>query len=249
MNIDFYTFWYKTSGTWLNVAAIIIGTGCGLALGQRLSSKLQTIITQAVGLVIIFLGQNLATSLTTVKTKLGIDGIVIALICLVLGGLGGEWGQLETKIDQGAKNFQQKILGHWGDHNFNQGLISATLLFCIGPMAILGSLDNGLRGDYTILGLKSLLDGITSIAFASSLGIGVGFSVLPLLLYQGSLSLVAGSLGHLSQSPALTLISGIGGFLLLGSGLNLLEIGKVPIIPFLPSLILAPFVWWLLNHI
>ncbi|MDX1978611.1 MAG: DUF554 domain-containing protein [Pseudanabaenaceae cyanobacterium bins.68] len=243
--MSFYEFWYKTSGTWLNVGAIIFGTACGLFLGHRLSLKLQTVITQAVGLVIIFLGQNIATNLLKVKTKLGIDGIVIALICLVVGGLWGEWAQLEAKIQQTADLLKQKIVG--SSTHFSQGLVSATLLFCIGPMAILGSLDNGLRGDHTILGLKSLLDGITSVAFASSLGIGVGFSALPLLLYQGSLSLLAGSLGGLAQSPSITLISGLGGLLLLGLGLNLLEIGKLPITAFLPSLVLVPLVWWLLN--
>jgi len=248
--------WTKTSGTWLNVAAIIFGTACGILLQGKLPPAMQTVITQAVGLIILFLGQTMASSLLLVKTKLGIDGTVIALVALVMGGLLGEWWRIETRMNAIAetlksqlKLFLQSFLG--SGSKFSEGFVSASLLFCIGPMAILGSLNNGLLGDRTILSLKSLLDGITSVAFASSLGIGVGFSALPLLIYQGSLSLLAGllsqGLGDPAQAMPVILTTGLGGLLLFGLGLNLLEIAKVPIAAFLPSLILAPVFWWLIN--
>jgi uncharacterized protein len=250
--------WTKTSGTWINAAAIIFGTGCGILLQGKLPPAMQTVITQAVGLIILFLGQTMASSLLQVKTRLGIDGTVIALVALVMGGLLGEWWQIEIRMNaiaEGLKSHLKQLLQHFLGSNskFSEGFVSASLLFCIGPMAILGSLNNGLLGDRTILSLKSLLDGITSIAFASSLGIGVGFSALPLLIYQGSLSLMAGllsqGLGDPSKTMPVILTTGLGGLLLFGLGLNLIEIAKVPIASFLPSLLLAPICWWLINLI
>jgi uncharacterized protein len=251
-------FWSKTSGTWINVFAIIFGTGCGLLLQGKLPPAMQQVITQAVGLIILFIGFTMAGSLLEVKTAIGIDGTVIALVALVVGGILGEWWQIETKMNAIAellksqlKQWLNQFLGNGS--RFSEGFVSASLLFCIGPMAILGSLNNGLLGDRTILSLKSLLDGITSVAFASSLGIGVGFSALPLLLYQGSLSLLAGILAQGLHNPAqempVILTTGVGGILLLGLGLNLLEIGKIAIASFLPSLLLAPLGWWLISLI
>ncbi|MEO1622664.1 MAG: DUF554 family protein, partial [Cyanobacteria bacterium J06632_3] len=150
------TLWAKTSGTWINVFLVLIGTLSGLLLRNRLSANMQTIITQAVGLTTIFIGMSMASSLSQARAG-GIEGVILGLLALVLGGLLGEWWQLETRL---------VALGDWiksrvqGGSRFTEGFVAASLLFCIGPMTILGSLNNGLLGDNTILVIKSTMDGL-----------------------------------------------------------------------------------------
>lgn len=243
------TFWAKTSGTWVNVAFVLMGTGCGLLLRHRLSPKLQAIITQAVGLTTIFIGLSMAESLSQAKAG-RVDGVILALLALVAGGLLGEWWQLEKQLIG---------LGDWlkarfrGGSRFTEGFVAASLLFCIGPMAILGSLNNGLLGDGTILIVKSTLDGLVSIALTGSYGMGVGFSIIPVLLYQGGLSLLANGLATVipdpTTAPSILLVSGIGGIMILGLGLNLLDVQKIQIASFLPALALGPLMSWMAQTV
>ena len=240
------TLWAKTSGTWINMATVIIGTSLGLLLNQRLPTSMQQIIPQGIGLLTLWLGVSMAEQLTTVPPQ-PIDGVVLGLIALIIGGLLGEWWQLEAKLNG---------LGDWLKHRFKgrgrftEGFVATSLLFCIGPMALLGSLDNGLTGNNTILVLKSTMDGLISIPMASTYGAGVGFSVLPILIYQGGLSLAAGILGEAvtdpSSDPRIQMVSGIGGLLVIGIGLGLLEIAKVRLASFLPAIALAPLLYWFL---
>lgn len=242
-------FWTKTSGTWVNIALVLIGTGCGLLLRDRLSPKLRSIITQAVGLTTIFIGISMASVLSELEIS-GISGIVLALLSLVFGGLLGEWGQIEKRL---------VTCGNWlkarfkGGSRFTEGFVAASLLFCIGPMAVLGSLNNGLLGDGTILIVKGTMDGLVSIALTGSYGVGVGFSVLPLLLYQGGLSLLANGLAALipdpNTAPPILLVSGIGGIMILGLGLDLLEVKKIHVSSFLPALLLGPLLSWLTHQL
>jgi len=243
------SFWAKTSGTWINVALVLVGTGCGLVLRDRLSPRLQAIITQAVGLTTIFIGISMAATLS--KAQAGqVDGVILALLALVIGGLLGEWWQLEKQLI---------LVGDWlktrfkGGNRFTEGFVAASLLFCIGPMAILGSLNNGLLGDSTVLVVKSTMDGLVSIALTGTYGLGVGCSVIPLWLYQGGLSLLANSLAAVipdpATAPSILLVSGIGGIMILGLGLNLLNVQKIQIASFLPALALAPLVSWLAQKL
>ncbi|MEL6816494.1 MAG: DUF554 domain-containing protein [Cyanobacteria bacterium J06598_3] len=241
------TFWAKTSGTWINVALVLLGTGCGLLLRNQLSPRMRVVITQAMGLTTIFIGLSMARELSNAKTG-GIEGVILALIALAIGGLIGEWCQLDAKLSS---------LGDWlkarfkGGSRFTEGFVASSLLFCIGPMSILGSLNNGLLGDSTILVVKSTMDGLVSIALTGTYGIGVGFSVLTIIVYQGGLSLLASGLGQLipdpATAPSIMLITGIGGLMLLGLGLNLLEVGKIHVASFLPALALAPFLNWVVR--
>ncbi|PSB15484.1 DUF554 domain-containing protein [Phormidesmis priestleyi ULC007] len=234
------TLWDKTSGTWINVATILGGTLIGLVLTESLPDRMQRIITQGLGLLTLFLGVTLAGSLLKVKAG-QIDGVIIGLLAIVLGGLLGEWWRIETQL--------QKV-GNWlrdlvkGGGNFTEGFVAASLLFCIGPLAILGSLNNGLSGDHALLSIKSAMDGLASIALSSSYGIGVGFSSIAILLYQGGLSLCAGFLAQVLPDPAnapqVLLTSGVGGLMIMGLGLNLLKITQLSIAAFLPALLLAP---------
>lgn len=243
------TFWAKTSGTWINIALVLLGTGCGLLLRNQLSPKMRVIITQAMGLTTIFIGLSMAQDLSAAKSG-GVEGVILALISLAIGGLLGEWWQLEK---------QMMLLGDWlkarfrGGSRFTEGFVAASLLFCIGPMSILGSLNNGLLRDNTILVVKSTMDGLVSIALTGTYGIGVGFSVLVILAYQGGLSLLASALGQAipdpTTAPGIMLVTGIGGIMLLGLGLNLLEVGKIHVAAFLPALVLGPLISWLVQAV
>lgn len=243
------SFWAKTSGTWVNVALILIGTGCGLLLRDRLSKRLQTIITQAVGLTTIFIGISMAGTLSEAGVG-GVEGVILALLSLVLGGLLGEWWEIERRLLSCGDWLKAKFKG---GSRFTEGFVAASLLFCIGPMAMLGSLNNGLLGDETILVVKSTMDGLVSIALTGTYGIGVGFSILPVLLYQGGLSLLAHELATMipdpTKAPPILLVSGIGGVMILGLGLNLLEVKKIQVASFLPALFVGPVVSWLAQFI
>lgn len=242
-SIAIINVWTKTSGTWINVATILLGTLLGLLLRKSLPSTMQRIITQGVGLVTLFLGVTMASSL--LKAQAGrVDGIILALLAIVFGGLLGESLQLEERLF---------ALGEWlkarfkGEGSFTEGFVAASLLFCIGPMAIIGSLNNGITGDNTVLTIKATMDGLAAIALTSSYGIGVGFSSLMILLYQGGLSLLAGLLPQLlanpTTNPHILITSGVGGLMILGIGLNLLDIAKVKVASFLPALLLAPLLY------
>lgn len=232
--------WTRTSGTWINVIAILMGTSLGLLLRGRLPLRMQKIITQGVGLLTLFVGVSMAASLTQARAG-AFDGVVLGLLAMVIGGLLGEWWQLEERLTD---------LGNWlkarfrGGGGFTEGFVAASLLFCVGPMALVGSVSNGLTGDNRLLTIKSTMDGLASIAFTSTYGVGVGFSSLMVLLYQGGLSLFAGglaqSLPNPDQAPSVMLVTGVGGLMILGIALNLLEVARIRVASFLPSLLLAP---------
>ncbi|WP_035991097.1 DUF554 domain-containing protein [Leptolyngbya sp. KIOST-1] len=232
--------WATTSGTWINVATVLLGTALGLMLRSRLPKSMQQIITQAVGLMTVVIGVSMATGLSAIDAG-PIDGIILALLVLAAGGLLGEWWQIEKRLS---------VLGDWlkarvrGGGRFTEGFVAASLLFCIGPMAIVGSLNNGLTGDNTLLTLKATMDGLAAIALTGTYGVGVGFSALSVLAVQGGLSLLASVSGAIipdpTTSPHVLLITGTGGLMILGLGLNLLEIGQVRVASFLPALLLSP---------
>lgn len=234
------SFWAKTSGTWINVLTILSGTGVGLLLRDRLPAAMQQVITQAVGLMTMVIGIGMVQSLFELEAG-PIDGVILALLALVLGGLLGEWWQIEKRLVAVGDALKRRFRG---GGRFTEGFVAASLLFVIGPMAILGSLNNGLSGNHTILALKSTMDGLAAIALTGSYGVGVGFSVLPILLYQGGLSLLAGtlasSLADPASDPRVMAVTGIGGMIIMGLGLNLLEAAKVRIASYLPALALGP---------
>lgn len=240
-----FDLWTKTSGTWINVALVLLGCGCGLLLRDRLSKKMQIVITQAVGLTTIVIGLLMSQSLSAARSG-KVDGIILALLCLVIGGLLGEWLQIEERLTDTGNWLKARFKG---GSRFTEGFVAASLLFCIGPMAILGSLNNGLLGDSTILVVKSTMDGLVSVALTGTYGIGVAFSVLPVLIYQGGLSLLASGLEQSipdpTTNPSVLLVTGTGGIMILGLGINLLDLKPIRVASFLPALALGPFVSWL----
>jgi uncharacterized membrane protein YqgA involved in biofilm formation len=242
-------FWTKTSGTWINVLTVVLGTIVGLLLNNRLPQSIQQILTQGIGLFTLWLGVHLAGRMATVQAG-RVDGVIVGLVAITIGGVLGEWWQIEHRLTQ---------LGNWlktrvkRQGRFTEGFVAASLLFCVGPMALLGGLNNGLTGDNTLLTIKAAMDGVVAIAFTSSYGIGVGFSALVILVYQGGLSLAAGLLSSAIPNPAtdprVLLATGVGGLLILGIGLNLLEVARVRVGSLLPALFLAPLLFWLLTQI
>jgi uncharacterized membrane protein YqgA involved in biofilm formation len=242
-------FWVKTSGTWINVVTIVFGTFIGLLLQGRLPLRMQQIITQGVGLTVLFVGFSMASS--SGKVQAGrVDGVILALLAIVIGGLLGEWWQLEQVLEKTGNWLKRRFKGKG---SFTEGFVAASLLFCVGPLALIGSLNNGLTGDNTLLTLKASMDGLAAIALTSSFGIGVGFSTLTVILYQGGVSIAAGVLSQAlpdpATSPPVLLITGVGGLMIVGLGLNLLEVAKVRVASFLPALVLAPALYWLASWI
>lgn len=240
-------FWSKTSGTWINIFTVLIGTTFGLILSDRLSAKMQKIITQGIGLITVWIGLSMANSIAKVEAG-GLDGAVLGLLALVLGGILGEWWQIEFKLTLIGDWLKQKFRGQG---LFTEGFVASSLLFCVGPMTLIGSLNNGLNGDNTLLTLKATMDGIVAIALANIYGIGVGFSVVVLLFYQGGLSLIAGliadNLAAPADNPYIQIITGVGGFMIMAIGFNLLETTKIRVASFLPAIALAPLIYYLIE--
>jgi uncharacterized membrane protein YqgA involved in biofilm formation len=229
----------RLDGTLVNVLTVLLGTSFGLLLRGRLPPRFQKTIVQGVGLVTLYLGFDLASSLSQVKSG-AIAGVILGLLALVLGGLLGEWLRIEEALEGLGEWVKAKVRG---EGRFTEGFLVASLLFCVGPLTLIGSIENGLTGDAQLLYLKSTLDGLSSLALSSSLGLGVGFASLVVLLYQGGLALAAGSLAsaipHPASDPRVLLVSGVGGLLILGLGINLLELSRIRVSAYLPALLVA----------
>jgi uncharacterized membrane protein YqgA involved in biofilm formation len=172
--------------------------------------------------------------------------VVLGLLAVVGGGMIGEWWRLEERMDALGERLKTRF---GGDSRFGEGFVAASLLFCVGPLTLIGSLENGLAGDATLLTVKSTLDGLSSIALAGAYGAGVGLAIPVILLYQGSVSLAAGALaGSLpdpAHDPRVLLATGVGGVLVIGLGINLLGLTRVRVASFLPALALAPLLHFL----
>jgi uncharacterized membrane protein YqgA involved in biofilm formation len=236
------SFWARTSGTWINVATVLVGSGLGLLLRQHLPLAMQQVITQALGLLTLVIGFAMSRSLFEVQAG-PIDGVILGLLALVSGGLLGEWWQIEAKLMAIGDTLKAKVKG---GGRFTEGFVAASLLFCIGPMTIIGSLNNGLSGDNALLTLKAVMDGLAAIALTGSYGIGVGLSARTVLLIQGGLSLLAGGVSTVivdpTTDPSVMLTTGIGGMMIIGLGLGLLEVSKIRVASFLPALVMGPLV-------
>ena len=242
-------FWAKTSGTWINIVTVLVGTIFGLVFKNRLSGKIQNIITQGIGLVTIWIGVTMANSMGKVTAGV-LDGVVLGLVAIVLGGIVGELLQIEEKLQAIGDFFKDRFQGQG---LFTEGFVASSLLFCVGPMTLIGCLDNGLNDDDTLLIVKATMDGIVSIALANIYGIGVAFSIIVLFFYQGGLSLLAGLVAERipepSDNPYILIISGVGGLIIMAIGFNLLEIIKIRVASFLPALAFAPLIYYLANKL
>jgi len=215
-------------GTVVNVAAIAIGTLIGLALKQRLPERITSIVMQGLGLV---------TALIGVKMIIVTENVLVVLVSIVVGGVFGELLHIEARLDAFGAKVEAKFSREKG--TFAKAFVTSSLLYCVGPMAILGALQDGLRGDYSILLTKSGLDGVASVAFASTLGVGVLFSAIPLALYQGGITVGASMLEPFLSSSIVNAMTATGGLLILGIALNILQVTKIRVGNLLPAILIA----------
>lgn len=227
----------QTSGTLVNVLTVLLGSTAGLLLRGRLPDRIVATVVQALGLTTLFIGVVNAFDLTRVTTP---PGMILGLTALAAGGALGEWWRLDDRLEQLGDLLRKRV---GGQGPFTQGFVSASLLFCVGPLTLIGSIQNGLSGDSGFLLLKSALDGIASLALAASFGFGVIFSAVTVLLYQGSLSLGAGLFANLIPDPAtdprVLLINGVGGLMIMGLGIDLLQLKRMRVAALLPGLLLV----------
>jgi uncharacterized protein len=227
----------QTSGTLLNIVTVLLGSGLGLALRGRLPERIIRTVMQAIGLTTLFIGIDNAFDLGQVSRP---PGVILALMALALGGALGEWWRLGERLEGLGDLLKRRFRGQG---RFTEGFVAASLLFCVGPLTLIGSIQNGLVGDASFLVLKSTLDGFASLALAATFGFGVVFSVVVIALYQGGLSLTAGLFANLVPDPAtdprVLLVNGVGGLMIVGLGFSLLEIKRVQVASLLPALVLV----------
>jgi uncharacterized membrane protein YqgA involved in biofilm formation len=232
-------------GTLINVLAILAGSAIGVLLGNRLPEKMSRTLTDAMGLVVLVIGALNLLELTNenfAKSTGVFPTILVVLAALLLGGVTGSLLNIEGRLEQFGTWLQAKTRGKGDKELFIQGFVNAALLFTIGPMAILGALQDGLGQGFDILALKSTLDGFTSVAFSATMGWGVAFSAIPVGLWQGLLTILSATLGAVLSEAAVAAITATGGILLLGTGLRLLQIRMVSVADLLPALIFAPVI-------
>lgn len=236
----------RGAGTALNVATVLVGSGLGVALRGRLPERTRTTVTDALGLVTLVIGGlNVASGLGDLDYRRAVSSsgtLLVVLGALVVGGIVGSLLRIEDRLEQVGGALQRRLGRGAGDGRarFIEGFVSASLLFCIGPLAILGSLSDGLGRGIDQLALKSTLDGFAAVAFAASLGWGVAASALSVLVVQGSLTLLGVLLGSLLPAALVAAVTATGGVLLLGVGFRLLAIKAVPVGDLLPALLTAP---------
>lgn len=233
------------SGTLLNVLTVLVGGTLGLLLGGRLPERFQGIIFNGLGLATLLIGMQ--NALTT-------GNILVLLGGILIGGLIGEWLRLDYHLDNLGDYLQKRLAGNSdrkGSATFSEAFVTSSLIFCVGPLTILGSIQNGISGDITFLAIKSMLDGFAAFAFAASLGWGVLVSSVTVLVYQGALSLIAwlAMSGVPSRdNPYIIEMTAAGGLIILGVGLRLLNIKELKLANYLPALAVAPAIVWVLEH-
>lgn len=226
-------------GNIVNGVAIVIGCFIGLLVHKGLKEKYKSIVMQAIGLSVIFIGAGVAISgLSDPESE-----PVLFIISLVIGGIIGEIAGIERGLEKFGGFLQLKVGNK--DSNIAKGFVTASLIFCVGTMAIMGSLDSGLRGDHSILFAKSVLDGITAMILATTLGIGVLFSAAAVMIYQGAIVIFASYLEGLLTADVIREISIIGGILIFAIGINMLEIKKIRTGNLLPAVII-PVIYYFL---
>lgn len=214
-------------GTIVNTISIVIGGLVGLLFGHAFPEKIKKTVIQGIGLAILLIGGSMA-----LQTK----NPLIIISSLVLGGIIGEWIDIELRLQHLGQWLERKFEKKGQSSGFTKAFVTTSLIYCVGAMAIMGSLESGLTGNHSILYAKSMLDGITALIFASSLGIGVLASALPVLLYQGAITTAAGVLQGVLTSQIITEMSATGGLLILGIGINILELKEIKVGNLLPAI-------------
>lgn len=235
-------------GTVLNVVAILVGAGLGVLIGHRLPERTRRTVTDALGLVTLVIGGLNIAALTDADYIAAVGGggtLLIVLGALLIGGIGGSLLRIEDRLESFGAWLQGRFTRGEPTESrarFVEGFVDASLVFCIGPLAVLGSLSDGLGQGIDQLALKSTLDGFASLAFAASLGWGVAASAISVGIWQGLLTVLGALLGTFMSAALIASLTATGGVLLLGVGLRLLNVRQVPVGDLLPALLMAPVI-------
>jgi uncharacterized membrane protein YqgA involved in biofilm formation len=217
-------------GTLANTLAILAGSLLGLLFSRGIAERYKEIILSGVGLSVVLIG---------IKSALVSNDVLVVIFSVILGALLGEWLAIETQLQAFGLFIESKVTAKSSDSkSFAKGFVTASLVFCVGSMAIVGSLESGLTGNHQTLFAKSVLDGVTSIIFASSLGLGVIFSALTVLIYQGLITLAAGFLKAYMVPETIAQMTSVGGLLIMAIGLNMLKITAIRVGNLLPGIFL-----------
>ena len=228
------------TGTLINVATVLVGTMIGLLIGSRMPPRVQLGLTTGLGLFVALIGISLGLRIFAEPARPGDDLAVLGAV--LLGVAIGELLRLQDGLEWLGGWFQRRLAGDEKDRpsRIAEGFVTASLVFCVGPLTLLGSLANGLTGDVQLLAIKSLLDGVAAIAFAAALGPGVALSALTVLAVQGSIAAAAVLLRDLLDEATVVAVTAAGGVILMGLSLRLLDLKPVRVASFLPALLLAP---------
>ena len=223
-------------GTLINVAAIVAGSLLGLLLRKGLKKSIADVVMQGLGLCVILIGLSGA---------LKSENTLLVILSMVVGGVIGAAIDIEKRLNDLGEFAQRKLIrgAEAGDNSFAQGFVTASLVFCVGAMAVVGALDSGIRGDHSTLIAKAALDGVSSVIFASTLGSGVMLSAVAVLVYQGAIALLGNLVAPLLSDVVIREMSAVGGLLILGVGVNMLLKSKISVANLLPA-IFVPFLYY-----
>jgi len=214
-------------GTIVNTITILLGGGLGSRFGSKLSKRYSDILLQALALSVILMGLKSA-----IETK----NILLLICCMALGSIIGEFLRIEERLDSISKLVERKFANHQG--NIAEGFMTASLIYCVGSMAIIGAIESGVNNNHSTLFAKSILDGVSALVFSSTLGIGVALSALPVFIYQGSLTMLSGLLAGVLSVEAMNELSAVGGLLVMVIGLNILEVTDIKVGNMIPAVFL-----------
>lgn len=226
--------------TVVNVALVLVGSALGLLFRRLISQKLLAVLTHALGLCVAGVG---------ISSLVATQDMLCVIVCMVVGTVIGQGIDIEARLERGGEWLRQRVDRGNPNSRFTESFVSASLLFCVGAMAITGSMEAGLNQNYTILFTKGVIDGVSAISFAATMGAGVAFSALPLLCYQGAITLVAGWAGPYLPQAVIVEMSAVGGALIVGIAINMLGLGKekIKVGNMLPAMFL-PLVYFPLTQ-
>lgn len=219
------------TGTLLNLATVLVGGLSGTLLGDRLPPRLRDNVVAGVGLFVLVMGTKFAVDTASLLYLLG---------AILIGGVIGSLAGIERRLNELGAAIQRRFAAPGRTSTVAEGFVTASIVFCVGPLTFLGAIRNGLSGDASLLAIKSVLDGFTAIAFAATLGWGVLLSLAVILVYQGGLAAGASAFAGLLSDAQLREMSAVGGLLIVGVGLKLLKIRDVQVADYLPAIAVAP---------
>lgn len=227
--------------TVVNVALVLVGSVLGLLFRRFISQKMVSVLTHALGLCVAGIG---------ISSLISTQDMLCVIVCMVVGTVIGQGLDIEARLERGGEWLRQRADKGNPNSRFTESFVSAALLFCVGAMAITGSIEAGLNHNYSILLSKGVIDGVSAISFAATMGLGVAFSVIPLFLYQGAITLLAGLVGPYLPQAVIVEMSAVGGALIVGIAINMLGLGreKIQVGNMLPAMFL-PLVYFPISHV